>query len=169
MSTTVNFKTAAIAVAVSVACSATLCWMMKGNTKEIVVVDAVKLFNGFKMKIEMEETAAVKLKQMNHKSDSLGNIIKVLQSNQKPIDDGLVSEYRNALAALEAEYQQSNRDINEQVWKRINPILAEFGKERNSGVVIGANGMGTVLYNDPSYDKTEEAIIYLNRSYENKK
>ncbi|HTN17647.1 MAG TPA: hypothetical protein VL092_08205 [Chitinophagaceae bacterium] len=168
MSTPVSFKTIIMAVTLSVALSVSAVLLLSRKSEEVIVVDAIKLFNGFKMKIEMEEAAAVQLKAMSSVCDSLGNIMKVYQSNRQEPDPRIAAQYRDAIAAFQAEYDHTNKEINEQVWKRLNPIIAEFGKERKSAVVIGANGMGTVLYNDPDYDKTDEAIVFVNRYYDNK-
>lgn len=144
-------------------------FLIINNSEKIVVVDAIKLFNGFKMKIELEAKDEVKLKKLSARVDSLENMLKILQNSNVKIDENsaLVYEYKSTKSTLQIEYENSNRNINEQVWKRLNLLIAEFGKEEKIRVIIGANGMGTVLYNNAQSDLTEKAIQYVNRKYEN--
>lgn len=162
-------KVLLLALLASIPVSVATVFLVQQKQKKIVVVDAIKLFNGFGMKVEMENKAAVVLKQIRRKCDSLGNMINVIEQSGHSADELLVNEFRNARAAFEQEYEASNNEINQQVWKRLNPLIAEFGRESHFAVVIGANGMGSVLYNDGSCDVTEEAIKYVNKMYENKK
>lgn len=140
------------------------------NDKKIAVVDAVKLFNSYKMKAELEAGTAGRLKFLAHQADSLKQAFAV-QSKVKGMPDTLMERlyvtFRKAEAAVEQEYQQSNQSINEQVWKRLNPLIDEYGKARGFRLIIGANGMGSVLYNDDYYDKTQELTDYVNKKYEN--
>lgn len=62
-------------------------------------------------------------------------------------------------------YEASNSTINEKVWKRLNPLIDDFGKKNNIRIMIGANGMGTVLYNDNSVSMTNELIEFINKNY----
>lgn len=169
MKSTLNLKLIIVIVVIGTVCSAVTTILLSRTEKKVVVVDAVKLFNGFKMKIEMEEKAAFPLKELNRRCDSIGNRINLMQSNSELIDEKLLYDYKAARAQWEQEYERSNSEINQQVWKRLNVLIADFGKERNYGVIIGANGMGSVLYNDNLFDVTDEAIKNVNLSYENKK
>lgn len=144
-------------------------FITRHNNKKIGVVDAIKLFNSFNMKIDMEKKAAAQLEVLAHKADSIkqeinikSNAAGVVQSDLKP----LAIAYNMAQNALEEEYQKSNQTINEQVWKRLNPIVDEYGKKENLRVIIGANGMGSILYYDEYYDKTNELIEFVNKKYE---
>jgi outer membrane protein len=78
----------------------------------------------------------------------------------------LAYAYNNMKNNLENAYRQSNQEINEQVWRRLNPILEEYGKKRGLHLLLGANGMGSVLYNDDYYDMTNDLINYVDKKYE---
>lgn len=159
----------ALAVVAALATSVITVKLMCVNTKKIVVVDAIKLFNGFRMKQEMEQEVAVVLKSMNARCDSLATVLKAMESSGKDLDRSVLDAYREARTGVDQQYESSNAEINQQVWKRLNIMLADFGKQRNYGVVVGANGMGSVLYNSETYDVTEEAIKFVNNAYEVKK
>lgn len=158
-----------IAVVAAFVTSVVTVKLLGTNTKKIVVVDAIRLFNGFKMKQEMEQEVAVVLKGMNARCDSLATILKAMESSGKDLDRTVLEAYREARAGVDQQYESSNADINQQVWKRLNIMLADFGKQHDYGVVVGANGMGSVLYNHESYDVTDQAIKFVNNAYEVKK
>lgn len=138
------------------------------SQKKIVVVDAVKLFNGFRMKTELEKADEAMLKQKKHKCDSIENILRIIGKETSDIPRELSDEYRKAQIDFQGTYENSNREINQQVWQRLNPLLMEFGRAKHFSIIIGANGMGSVLYNHTDYDATAEAILYVNKNYENK-
>jgi Skp family chaperone for outer membrane proteins len=77
----------------------------------------------------------------------------------------LTYDYNFMKTKLDNDYTQSNRDINEQIWKRLNPLLDEYGKKKKLHLIIGANGMGSVLYNDEYYERTNDVISYINKKY----
>jgi outer membrane protein len=139
------------------------------NNKKIAVVDAIKLFNSYKMKMELEAKSAGTLKFLGHRADSIKQQL-MTQSKIKDFPktelDKMYTEFTKAQGLLEQEYQQSNQSINEQVWKRLNPLIDDYGKKEGYRLIIGANGMGSVLYNDDYYDRTKEVIDFVNKKYE---
>lgn len=149
--------------------AAALLFINHRNNKKIAVVDAVKLFNNYKMKMELEAKAAGKLEYLAHQADSLKKEL-VVKSKVKDVPkaelETLYKSFSQAQATLEQEYQQSNQAINEQVWKRLNPLIDEYGKEHGFRLIIGANGMGSVLYNDDYYDQTKALTEFINKQYE---
>ncbi len=135
--------------------------------KKIGVVDAVRLFDKFNMKTEMEAKAKVKLQLLNGQVDSIGNQLNLAKATQdEAATKKLAYAYDYIRSELDKEYTRSNREINEQVWKRLNPAVEAFGKQEKLHVIIGANGMGSVLYNDDYYDLTDKLIEYVNKKYE---
>lgn len=47
-------------------------------------------------------------------------------------------------------------------------LWKSMAKKRHLHLIIGANGMGSVLYNDDYYDMTNDLINYANKEYEGK-
>src|SRR4051812_41078203 len=87
--------------------------------KKIAVVDAVKLFDKFNMKKELEERAKVKLQQISKEVDSIGNKLQLARASRDTIEaKRLAYTYSYINGSLEKEYKASNQAINEQVWKR---------------------------------------------------
>lgn len=136
------------------------------QVKKTVMIDAIKLFNDFKMKNELEGIEKIKLESMTQRIDSIEKIIRVIQQEKKEVSPEIIESYNRSKMILDEEYNISNKQINEQVWKRLNPLIDKFGSEYGYHLIIGANGMGTVLYNDNYLDVTQKAITYINKKYE---
>jgi Skp family chaperone for outer membrane proteins len=148
----------------------TASWLyVRHSNKKIAVVDAIKLFNEFKMKQELEAKSAGVLQALSHYADSLQQEFTMktrLKAAPQEEMNALAAAFRQAQARLEQQYEQSNQEINQQVWKRLNPLVDAYGKDGGFRLIIGANGMGSVLYNDDYYDRTSEVIRYVNEHYE---
>jgi outer membrane protein len=142
-------------------------WLTGRQEKKIAVVDAVKLFETYNMKIELEDIAKAQLVAASRQLDSASNAMRMGKAIN--VDEErtkmLITSYNTMKAKLEKDYAQSNHDINEQVWKRLNPLLDEYGRKNGLHVIIGANGMGSVLYNDEFYDRTNDMIKFANKKY----
>jgi outer membrane protein len=139
------------------------------NTKveRVVVVDVIRVFDEFKLKKDLEKRVEAPLSALSGQIDSLKALFEQAQQRN---DEKAVQGYGQDLYQLQQQaqnaYELSNKNINEQVWKRLNPLIDEFGKVNNYKVIIGANGMGSVLYNDKAIDRTDALIKYVNSKYE---
>ena len=147
---------------------ATIIWWLSSQQKKIAVVDAVKLFDSYNMKNELEGIAKRQLQAESKEVDSMRNVVQMAQAVNGNEDEvkKFTMGYNYMKSRLESDYTQSNRDINEKVWKRLNPLLDEYGKKNHLHLMIGANGMGSVLYNDDYYDLTNDVIKFANKKYE---
>ena len=139
--------------------------IIRSDQKKTAVVDAVRLFNEYHMKIELEKEAAGRLKFMGGKLDSVEKELRLFKTIED-VPKEMLEYYQTMKRNLDKDYSESNQMINEQVWKRLNPLVEKFGKEKELHLIIGANGMGTVLYKDAYYDLTDELISYVNKNYE---
>lgn len=146
------------------------CWMVlqyrdNGRT---VVIDVIRVFNEFNLKKDLENRVAVKLNDYSNQIDSLKGVYAGLLKNGAPKETAVtvLAQLDTLQYKTQHAYEISNKNINEQVWKRLNTLITAYGKQHHYRLVIGANGMGTVLYNEPSIDKTEELIGFINKQYE---
>jgi len=129
--------------------------------KKIVYADAIQLFNGYKYKTDLEKAGQGTLSKLKASLDSVGIIYKVNPGN--PNTQLLVAEKQQQLSQA---YEAMNKEINQKVWERLNPLIQAFGKEHHIEMLIGANGMGTLLYASEEKDMTQDLIQYVNRAYE---
>ncbi len=150
-----------------VATGVTVYMLTEREHKKVGVIDAVKLFDQFHMKKEMEAKEKVKLEGIKKQLDSVESLVRIAQAskNEEEVKKQAYA-YGYFKAQLEKQFKQGNQEINEQVWKRLNPMMDEYGKSKGLHLIIGANGMGSVLYNDEHFDLTPDAIKYVNKKYE---
>lgn len=142
-------------------------FIIEHRIKKIAMVDAVKLFNEYKMKADLEHDAKKVLNLIGGRVDSLEKEIKLVEISKDEAKGKELTQYYNFYRAkYEDEYKKSNQIINEEVWKRLNPLLEEYGKKHQYNLIMGANGMGSILYNDSYYDITKDIINYVNSKYE---
>ena len=155
-------KKVVIALVVSLLVQTAVCYfLVHKSEKKIVYADAIKLFNGYKFKLDLEQSSQSSLNRLKNSLDSVSAIYKVNPSD--PQVQQLVMEKQEM---LNQSYNKINKEINDKVWERLNPKIQEFGKSHHIDMMIGANGMGTLLYASDSWDITDELIKYVNENYE---
>lgn len=160
-------KTITINVLLSIVTVTAVYWIVTSQQKKIGVVDAVKLFDQFNMKKELESREKVKLEEFKKKLDSVGTQVKLAHAaHSDDQEKSLMNVYNEVGRQLEIEFKRGNKEINEQVWKRLNPLMEEYGRMNKLHLIIGANGMGSVLFNDEYYDLTGDVVNYANKKYE---
>jgi len=138
-----------------------------GSRSKIVVIDIMRTVNEFEMKKDLEQRVAAKLGVISQGIDSIAAVKTAMQNgNASQSDLAIVSANLDTLTNQgQRAYLISNQRINEQVWQRLNSLLTEYGERHGYKLVIGANGMGTVLYNEKAIDKTDELIAFINSRY----
>lgn len=130
-------------------------------------VDVIRLFNEFEMKKDLELSAKSELEKLSKTADSVKNKLQMARAmKNERLADTLAYTFNYLNDLLEQNYQKSNEQINEQVWKRLNPLIDEYGKANNYHLIVGANGSGSVVYMDDYYDVTNHLITFVNRKYE---
>lgn len=144
--------------AVQVAC---VYLLLGRNERKIVYADAIRLFNGYQFKTDMENAGKGTLIRLKNELDSVEMVFKT--SAQNPALQQLMAEKQQSLTM---SYDAINKEINQKVWERLNPLIHQFGEDRHIDLMIGANGMGTVLYASQARDITDDLIKYANQHYE---
>jgi outer membrane protein len=160
-------KTSIILFLIAIAFSSGLFFYLNSKINKVVVIDAIKVFNEFKMKKDLEAKVEVKLKGYTEQLDSMKAIVdNALQRNDSATAIAVSGHLQSLQDEVSRAFQVSNQAINEQVWKRLNPLIDEYGKKEGYRVIIGANGMGSVLYKDDAVDRTGSVIKFINIKYE---
>lgn len=132
--------------------------------RDTVYVDIGKVLENYTYKKELEKNATGNLMVVKNMIDSLRLVgsMKAAGPERSRLDSNV--------SHLESEFaryiRQSNEAITQKVWERLNPAIQQFGKEHSYKIIVGANGMGTVLYGDPRCDITNELTAFVNKSYE---
>lgn len=134
---------------------------------QTVVVDVIRVFNEFNLKKDLEKRVDHNILGYRQTLDSLGGLLQYAASRR---DEHRVAYLKEAYIRAEEEFGQNTdssvNNINEVVWARLNPLIDKFGRQNNYRLIIGANGMGSVLYNVGAIDKTTDLIQFINKEYE---
>lgn len=130
--------------------------------KKIAYIDVIQLVNDYHFKKDLELQADAALQQHKNSLDSINALLKVNAQDAQLL---ALSDTRQKEFAF--HYQEINKDINTQVWSRLNPLISKYGEINNYDILIGANGMGTVLYGSKGNNVTDDLIKYVNDNYEN--
>ena len=139
---------------------------IRAERSKVGYADAVRLFDGFNMKMELEHNEKVKLESMGLAMDSLKKKLQMVEAaGDAETVKSVGTAFQVSKQELEQEYARGNKEISSMVWKRLNPLVSEYGKQSGIRLLMGANGMGSILYADSSYDRTEELIKYVNKRY----
>lgn len=133
------------------------------STRKTGYVDIFRLVNEFELQKEFSEQAKRDFERERTMIDSL-------IFSEKLRNPATHESFKNELyTSLYKKAEERNKEIEAVIWKRLNPYLAEFGKENGYLYIYGANGTGNVLYADKAQDVTEELIKYVNNRYHDKK
>lgn len=138
--------------------------------KKIVSVDILRLIDGYRLKQDLENAQKKELDTYIRITDSLkNNFDQAYKHNPNhPQLQALYADAAEAEKELSQIFGQYNEENNKKIWTRLNPVIDRFSEERGYDIVIGANGMGTVLYMKNTSDITDQLVQYINDEYENK-
>jgi len=142
-------------------------------------VEIKKVFNGFKMKAELEE----KFKQVKSGRDkildSLSFNLKIMSKhlneqkeknlNAKPGEIYQFEYSREEFLKLKNQHQQDNAALSqkydEQILAQLTQYVIAFGKKNNYDIILGADGNGNLMYSKDTYNISDEVVIFINNKY----
>jgi outer membrane protein len=141
-----------------------LFYFFKSNN-EIVYVDTVKLFDGFRMTKEMKRAGE---KEFNSRKLVLDNLYSNLQSPTISASEKkeLMQQFIQGKEELEQFSQTFATEQTTKILSRIKSYTAEFSKDKNYLLVVGSDNKQTILFADEKIDITSELLSYLNKKYE---
>lgn len=135
--------------------------------RKIKYIDTITLFNEFKLTKELEARDAPVLNAFKSKLDSMQQVYSLLKNPTQRNQLGLtIYQFDNEYKAYS---EKSNKEINELVWTRLNKFIHQYGALKDFSLLIGANGMGNVLYADKNRDETQALINYCNKMYKDER
>ncbi|HEY0651759.1 MAG TPA: OmpH family outer membrane protein [Chryseosolibacter sp.] len=62
-------------------------------------------------------------------------------------------------------YQQVSTRYTADIWKELNKLISEYGKQNGYDFIFGATGDGSLMYANEVKDLTEEVINYVNERH----
>jgi outer membrane protein len=147
--------------------------------KKVGFVKIQQVFVGFTYKKELENNLkAVSLKRKNL-LDSLElelNILSKQLNIEKTKDSKKVAEfetkkevYFNKKKSFEEDNERMVKQYDENIVKQLNQYVKDYGEKNKYQFIYGADGSGSLMYADTTYDLTNKIIAYVNERFSGEK
>lgn len=140
-------------------------------------VDIKKVFDSFDMKKELEANLDANLLTKRKVLDSLSFQLQLLnqQYNAKVPSETELNNYQKLQQQFLYEKQQFEdfneqtiANSNKQIIDQMTQYIKDFAIKEGYTYILGMNEDGNVLYGMESLDITDQAIKYINNSYQGK-
>lgn len=157
---------------VVIACVAFCIAWTAGHSKKVAYVNTTLLYDGFKLKKELEEKySKVQLARQNL-LDSIKFRIQYISVKGAAITEQekiQVNELQRSYLYKEKEFADDNdataRQYSDQIWKQINQYMDDYGKKYGYDLILGATGQGNIMFAKQEDDITKDVSEYINRRY----
>lgn len=142
------------------------------HSKKVAYVNTTLLYDGFKLKKELEEKySKVQLARQNL-LDSIKFRIQYISVKGAAITEQekmQVNELQRSYLYKEKEFADDNdataRQYSDQIWKQINQYVDDYGKKYGYDLILGATGQGNIMFAKQDDDITKDVSEYINRRY----
>lgn len=139
-------------------------WLnMASQSRQVVYVDSIRLFNDYNFKKEMYQQIERSFAPQMARMDSIDRSIASGQMAQDALH-----RFQGEREELSYAITNAKNETDRVIWERLNQVIKRFGDQQEYEMIIGANGMGTVLYGMPRTDITDKVTKYANKDYEGK-
>ena len=140
---------------------------------KLAYVDVPKVFSQFDMKKEMQlkfnETEKARKRVLDSLTFDLQMLSRKLKSNPSEELSQLFEVNREYFFKNKARMEEDNAALSsqydKQILERMSQYIADFCKKNHYDMVYGADGNGTLMYADESYNISEDVIAYINNRY----
>ncbi|GGD07600.1 OmpH family outer membrane protein [Hyunsoonleella pacifica] len=137
---------------------------------KLVYIDNIQLFNGFNMVKDIKALEEPKIKKQTRILDSLYTIYNAKSNKEK--NQVYTKQLQQQIATKSKQLQELkdiySRNLNTNVWKRLNEYIEIFATQNGYNIVLGTNGSGNVMYAKTSINITNEILEFSNKKYEGK-
>lgn len=167
----------AIIVGIILAALLLFCFLINNKVPKLAYVELEILYNDFPMKKELEAKLTNVRQLRKNILDSLKIQLNALSLSVKSDKDAdgirnfqiKKQEYLTKQQNFEQDNQATSQNYTSQIWKQINQYVKDYGKEHNYTFILGAEGIGTVMYSDEAKNITKELSGYINEKYKGEK
>ena len=136
-------------------------------------VDATLLFSKYKMsedlKGELEKIEKGRKNILDSIAEKLNKNEFASQKMTKEEIEYLKKDYMSKAERFSKELEQLKASYSDKIWKQLNQYSKDFGKEKKYQIILGANGQGSIMYAEDSFDLTDQLVEFANKQYEGKK
>jgi Skp family chaperone for outer membrane proteins len=138
-------------------------------------IECMKVFDGFKLKKELE-AELIRISSARQISiDTLKNVITKLQvqsENVKTMTDGQskilaeINMYKGKIRELETVNSNLADEYDTRIWKQLNQYIQDYADKYGYDIIFGAKGDATIMAAKIKFNKTKEIIEYVNNKYD---
>ena len=147
------------------------------NRSKLAYVDINKLvqnYNEYPQTQQQIEDVETSIKQqMDSIMDVWGDELRkyekernTLTKNQRALEEQLLKKKQVQLnkysETLEKKKSDRKTEIMNQMFTRVNSMISEYGDQNGYQIILGANGNGSLVYVDKSFDITDDVLKYIN-------
>ncbi len=132
---------------------------------EIVYVNSVQLFEGFKMKAEYDKILERDLKSEAMQIDSLQTIMEHTTDSMTMYR--LRKEYYVADQLFNDKFEKLSGTYTASVTERLDSYIKQYAKENGIKMILSGNN-GGVVYIDDAMDVTDELVKFVNNEFDKK-
>lgn len=152
-----------------------------GRTMKVVYVDNNVLmtkYEGMKdSRAEYEKKAAVWQANADTLMSEWQNELKAYEkernrmtAKEKELKEQLLSTRQQQIGqyqeAVQLKAKEEEQKMTQTVLNEVNDFLKEYGKKHNYTYILGATGIGNIVYANKAHDITEEILKGLNQLYQ---
>lgn len=129
------------------------------SNNEIAYADIYKVHQEF----ELQKLYANYIK--SYKDSASAQIENYLMTVAPDDTASIEAMKRSFYETVQKSVSLKTDSLNAIIWKRLNPLIQEYGREKKYKMILGANGSGTLLYSDSTLDISDDLIKYVNDEY----
>lgn len=154
-----------------------LCMLLLASCdqKKVAYVNTMELYEKF----DLQKAKAQELNQWHKTLQSeLDSVAVMIDSKAEQIDlsSNEAQSVLQQLGALkrkvavdreelDSKAQEKIVEYSDAIWKQINQYVQDYAKTAQYDLIMGANGMGSVMYADSSLNITNDLVEYCNARY----
>lgn len=144
------------------------------SSKKTVFIDNYKVFDQFEFKKEqdtllyaIEEEVSVELDSITKVLNSIRSQITVENQSEELLLEynALQKEYSVARQKAENIIKAESTRLTNDVYKKLNEYIEEYGRVNKLDIVLGSDGSGTIMYIDSLMDVTDKVTKFINDKY----
>ena len=139
------------------------CSEQKSVQKKIVFMDSFRVFEEFEMKKDLDQKLEKEIQPEKRMVDELGLKLNVEQNPKLKAE--LQSNFEIAKGQFDQRFQSLSNQYTNDVTKRLNEYIKEYGKQKHYDLILGTDGQGNVMYIDTNSNITVDLIKFINKEY----
>ncbi|MDR6299394.1 OmpH family outer membrane protein [Mesonia maritima] len=135
------------------------------NNAKLVYVDNAIVFSEFNLFKDLSKSRNTQLKHQKKYVDSLASLLNKKASTATSGDD-LKKQFIKENNRLNEMNRRYTKEVNAQVWNRLNAYMREFGEQNDYQLILGTRGDGNIMHAAKKLDVTKAFIKFANDRYE---